>query len=114
MEKHNKHTLKSKKRKFDRVDRPRDAIGKGKQKKQKSTPKIAVEETWNPTPADYKEGRKYFQQLVHPLPIQTLIDYWEDQQPLLIRRKKIKDEHCDASGNIYIDKRKELQFVIKF
>lgn len=105
MEKH-KQNAKSKKRKFDRVDRSRDAIsGKVKLKKQKSIPKIAVEETWNPAPVDLKEGRKYFQQLVHPLPIPTLIEHWEDQQPLLIRRKKIKDEYSDANGNIFLDKR---------
>jgi hypothetical protein len=110
MEKH-KQSLKSKKRKFDRVDRSRDAIpGKAKQKKQKSAPKIAVEETWNPAPVDLKEGRKYFQQLVHPLPIPTLIEHWEDQQPLLIRRKKIKEENMDTNGNIFLDKRKNTNF----
>lgn len=108
MEKH-KSNIKSKKRKFDRVDRSRD--GKVKQKKQKSAPTIAVEETWNPAPADLKEGRKYFQQLVHPLPIPTLIEHWEDQQPLLIRRKKIKDEFSDTNGNIFFDKRKLDNFL---
>jgi hypothetical protein len=61
-------------------------------------------------PSDLKEGRKYFQQLVHPLPIPTLIEHWEDQQPLLIRRKKIKEENTDANGNIFLDKRKSTNF----
>lgn len=102
MEKH-KQSLKSKKRKFDRVDR--SISNKVSQKKQKSAPKIVVEETWNPSPAGHKDGLKYFKQLVHPLPIPTLIEHWEDQQPLLIRRKKIKEEYSDADGNIFLDKR---------
>ena len=105
MEKHSKHVGKSNKRKFDRMERSRDAILK-QQKKQKSGPKIVVEETWNPLPAGHRDGRKYFQHLVQPLPLQTLIEHWEDQQPLLIRRKKIKEEFNDANGSPYIDKRK--------
>jgi malate synthase len=110
MEKH-RYSGKSKKRKFDRMDRTRDAILKQKKKQKSAEPKAVIEETWNPVPSSVSEGRKYFQQLVHPLPIQTLIEHWEDQQPLLIRRKKIKEEFNHGDGTPYLDKREFFEFI---